>query len=199
MTPFFTSLHSMFNVPLAESVWSLWLQTVPGASRSLFLFSCFLVLTFPSLQAQPDRDKQESEIVSVPAGENFHRWYGPTGGSHFIQVSATNQPLSKWIWLPAIEAGNDACIQHIVGGTAASVFYRLKYTDQIPGPGETLDTAEFDHDGLSNLREIVPPPPLLASDATDPLDPDTDHDGLADGYERTPEEKVWTYAAAPAV
>lgn len=71
-------------------------------------------------------------------------------------------------------------ISYEVDGTASKGFFRLKHTDQPVPPGETLETADFDNDGLSNIEEIAPPPPLLA---TDPLNPDTDSDGLPDGWE----------------
>ena len=143
-----------------------------------FLF----LLAVSATQAQPDRDKQESEIISVPGGAIFHRWYGHAGRTYFIQVSDPNNPLAKWTWLPAIESGNNEEISHVVGGTAPQVFYRLRPTDLPIPSGKTPETADFDNDGLSNLDEIAPPPPLLA---TDPLDPDTDHDGLTDGWERS--------------
>ena len=38
-----------------------------------------------------------------------------------------------------------------------------------------------DNDGLSDMNEIAPPSPFVA---TDPLNPDTDSDGLIDGWER---------------
>ncbi len=174
----------MFNVPFLKSGWGILLRTVKGASRSLFLISSICVLTSSSLHAQPIRDKQESEIVIVSGGASFHRWYGHAGRTYFIQVSDPNNPLAKWNWLPAIETGHDEVISHVIGSTAAKVFFRLKYTDLPIPPGKTPDTADFDQDAISNLDEIVPPPPLLASDATDPLDPDTDHDGLKDGFER---------------
>jgi hypothetical protein len=49
----------------------------------------------------------------------------------------------------------------------------------VPGAGETLETADFDQDGLSNINEIRPQNGL----ATHPLNPDTDADGLKDGWE----------------
>jgi hypothetical protein len=81
--------------------------------------------------------------------------------------------------MPVIIAGADAEISQEVQTTGNKGFYRLCYTDQVPGAGETLETADFDQDGLSNINEIRPPNGL----ATHPLNPDTDADGLKDGWE----------------
>lgn len=150
----------------------------------LFLFSCLWLLASPNLPAQQNGIDQDSGIIIVPGGDNLLRWHGHAGRSYFIQVSDQNDPLGKWNWAPLIEAGNDEEISHEIGTTAGRAFFRLKYTSLTPGPNETLDTADFDQDGISNFSEIVPPLPLSASDATDPLDPDTDHDGLKDGWEK---------------
>ena len=167
MTPFFTSLHSTFHV-----------------GRSMFNVLSLILLTVSIAPAQPNRDEQNSEIVDIPGGRVL-RWYGHPNRSYFIQVSDQNDPLGKWNWAPLIEAGNGAEISHQIGGLADNAFFRLKYTGLTPGPGETLDTADFDGDGLSNIDEIKPRPPLLASDATDPLDPDSDDDLMTDGWERS--------------
>jgi hypothetical protein len=174
MNPFSSSL----------SGWNILLQSVKGASRSLFLFSCISILTSSLSTAQQNGVDQDSEIITTPAGDHFLRWYGHAGRSYFIQVSDHDDPLGKWNWAPLIEGGADGYIEHLIGGTASKAFVRLKYTSLTPGPNETLDTADFDQDGLSNLSEISPPPPLLSKDATDPLNPDSDNDGLTDGYER---------------
>lgn len=175
MTPFFSSLHSMFNV-----------------GRSMFnVLSLFLLLLFGTLaiDAQPSGSKpapgeQPTRLITVPSGGKFLRWYGYDARTYFIQVSDHNNPLGKWNWAPVIEAGSNANISYEVDGTAPTNFFRLKPTDLPIPAGQTLDTADFDDDGISNLREIKPLPPLLASDATDPLDSDSDHDDLTDGYER---------------
>ena len=79
MIPFLTSPHSMFN-----------------AGRSMLNVPFLFLLAVSATQAQPDRDKQESEIVSVPGGAIFHRWYGHAGRTYFIQVSDPNNSLAKW-------------------------------------------------------------------------------------------------------
>ena len=143
-----------------------------------------IIPAFP-LTAQPPGIDQSSELLVVPAGDKFLRWHGHIGRGYFVQVSDTSNPLAKWTWAPIIESGNNEEISYEVDGTADKGFFRLKYTDQLAGPNETLETAYFDGDGLSNIAEISPPPPLTASGATDPLSADTDGDGLRDGFERT--------------
>jgi len=81
--------------------------------------------------------------------------------------------------MPVIIAGADAEISQEVQSIGNKGFYRICYTDQVPGAGETLETADFDQDGLSNINEIRPQNGL----ATHPLNPDTDADGLKDGWE----------------
>lgn len=170
MTPFFPSLHSTFN--LGRSMFTV-----------LFLLLLLLIAT-PSLPAQTTANDQSSEIVIAPEGDKFLRWYGHTGRSYFVQIADPNNPLAKWLWAPVIEAGNDEEISHEVDGTASKSFFRLKYTDQVPGPNETLETADFDGDGISNWDEIN-------AYSTDPLNNDTDGDGLDDDYE------VWYFDTDP--
>jgi clumping factor A len=53
--------------------------------------------------------------------------------------------------------------------------FRLYYTDQT---ATDLDTADFDGDAISNLDEVT-------YYNSNPLDSDTDNDGMSDGYEAT--------------
>lgn len=145
------------------------------------------------LLAQENGIEQPFDLVTLPGGGKIIRWYGYAGRSYFVQVSDSNDHLKKWHWAPVIESGNDEEISYEVDGTADKGFFRLKYTDQVPDSGDTLDTADFDGDGISNLDEISPPQASLAMrgalpqpnpTATDPLNSDTDADGLTDGWER---------------
>jgi hypothetical protein len=156
----------------------------PVWTMKLLVLLCSVLLLAPSLPAQQNGIAQDSELITLPAGDKFLRQYGYDGRSDFLQVSDANDPLGKWNWAPIIESGNDEDISYEVDGTAPKSFFRLKYTDQVPGPNETLESADFDQDSISNIDEINPPLPLLASDATDPLDSDTDHDGMNDVWER---------------
>ncbi len=171
MTPFFTRLHSKFHVG------SSMFNVLP-----LLLF--LLTAALPT-QAQPPVGENPSDLITVPAGGKFLRWYGYTGRTYFIQVSDANNPLANWNWVPVIEAGHNGYISYEVDGTAPKTFFRLKPTDLPIPSGKTIDTADFDNDGISNIDEINPPPPLPASAATDPLASDSDHDGLPDYWERS--------------
>ena len=104
--------------------------------------------------AEPPGIDQSLEFVTPPAGSMFIRWHGKPGRSYFIQVSDPANHLKTWHFEPIIEGGNDEDISYEVDGTADKGFFRLKYTDQVPGSGETLETADFDGDGISNWDEI---------------------------------------------
>ncbi len=141
--------------------------------RSFFLYS---LLCLTTLQAQENGIEQPSEITIAPTGEPFLHWHGKPGRTYFIQISNSSDHLAKWNWAPLIESGNDEEISYQLVGTPDKGFFRLKYTDQVPIPGETLENADFDGDFISNWDEIT-------GYLTDPLNPDTDGDGLGDGYE----------------
>lgn len=147
---------------------------------------CVVILLFlagpPIVTAQSTGIEQNSAVMTVPAGDKFLRWHGHQGRTYFLQASDTSAPLAKWRWATVIERGNDEEISYEVDGTASSGFFRLRYTDQYVAPGEWLEVADFDGDGLVNIDEIDPPPPAAA---TDPLSRDTDGDGMDDPYERT--------------
>ena len=145
------------------------------------LFFLLFLLGIPPLLAQQNGIEQSLDLDTLPAGGKVIHWYGHTGRSYFVQVSDPANHLSKWNWAPIIESGNNEEISHEVEGTASKGFFRLKYTDQVPGPAETLDTADFDDDGLTNHSEITTTSPT--DPQTDPLNPDTDGDGMQDGWE----------------
>jgi hypothetical protein len=117
---------------------------------------------------------QKSEVVVVPAGDKFLRWFAPEGRTYFIQASDPNDPLQTWIWTSCIESANNLEISHEIGGTADKAFFRLHYTDQQPPSGVSLEDWDADGDGLSNALELQL--------QTNPLDPDTSGDGIPDGW-----------------
>jgi hypothetical protein len=103
----------------------------------------------------------------------FLRWHGHAYRTYFVQISDPNDHLRKWIWAPIIETGNDENISYEVDGTADKGFFRLWFTDE---PTTDPDGGDFDGDGLSNLAEVT-------MHQTNPLNPDTDGDGMPDGWE----------------
>ncbi len=134
----------------------------------LILLAALLLSVAGPVAAQ----EQSSEVITVGT-DKFLRWYGQDKRTYFIQVSDPNDHLRKWTWAPIIETGNDEDISYEVDGTADKGFFRLWFTDE---PTTDPDGDDFDGDGLSNLDEIT-------LHQTNPLDPDTDGDGLLDGWE----------------
>jgi len=141
----------------------------------------FFLLCITFVSAEPPGIDQSLEFVTPPTGAKFIRWHGKPGRSYFVQVSDPANHLITWHFEPIIEGGNDEDISYEVDATADKGFFRLKYTDQVPGPGETLDTADFDHDGIPNLYEIQ----TLGSDPLDATSNggDSNSNGLSDGWE----------------
>ena len=154
----------------------------------LSLCTIFLPLTSLSLHAQPDGIEQKSSLV-FNSGTPFLRWQGEIGRTYFVLVSDSNDHLAKWTWAPIIEAGHGAPIEHEMFSNPRKAFFRLAYTSQLIPPGKTIETADFDDDGLTNLQEITAYFPTYTSDSpsgiqTSPLNPDTDGDGISDKNER---------------
>ncbi len=129
--------------------------------------------------------EQDLECVKNENGVPFLRWWGVAGRSYFIQVSDPADPLRAWVYSTCIEQGRDEIISYQLSpenelpdwaDLPPAAFFRLRHVNRVPGPGETPDTADYDGDGLSNLEE-------LENTLTDPLNPDTDGDGMDDGWE----------------
>jgi hypothetical protein len=132
-----------------------------------------------TLSGTPPGIDQDLECVRNEDGVPFVQWYGIAGRSYFIQASDSGDLLENWYFLPVIEGGGNEPISHeLEEPLPDTAFFRLKYIDRVPGPGEDLDTADFDDDGLSNQDEVE-----TGLYHTDPLDPDTDGDGMPDGWE----------------
>ncbi|MBN8459262.1 MAG: N-acetylmuramoyl-L-alanine amidase [Verrucomicrobia bacterium] len=127
-------------------------------------------------EAQLPLGPQDLEIVCPPSGGRFLRWQRKEGRTYFVQVSAQDAPLAKWTFLPLIEYGPDAEVSFEITASAPSAFFRLKYTDMPVLPGSTPDDTDFDGDGISTHDEI-----WLTH--TDPLNADSDGDGMDDGWE----------------
>ena len=154
-------------------------RTLRGMKCIVFLI--LLLFAIPQLPAQPPILNENSRLVMPSTGGKFVEWYGKLGRCYFMQMSDANSPLAKWQWAPIIEPGHNQYISHEVIGTAAKGFFRLQYTDQTAAD---LENADFDGDGLSNLTEITTVVIGGQTTQTNPLDPDTDHDGLPDKWER---------------
>ena len=127
-------------------------------------------------QAQLPLGPQDLEIICPPSGGRFLRWQRKEGRTYFIQVSTSEAPLRKWTFLPLIEYGPNAVVSFEITTATPSAFFRLKYTDIPYLPGEIPEESDPDNDGLTTETELI-------FTHTDPLDNDTDKDGLPDGWE----------------
>ena len=117
-------------------------------------------------------------------------WHGVEGRTYFLQQS---DDLEKWQYFPTIEMGYDYPIEFGFTSTGERFFVRLQFTD-IPSYNPYYD--DFDGDGISNWDEInsnqyfgrqassINP----ESGQTDPLNSDTDGDGVPDGADTSPND-----------
>ncbi|MBK1883950.1 hypothetical protein JIN85_16140 [Luteolibacter pohnpeiensis] len=118
-----------------------------------------------------------TDFINLGTQGKFIHWESETGYTYFLQSSDPADPLRHWIWAPIMEQGYGQEISHEVDGTASKGFFRLIYTNRTPADGETLESDDYDEDGLSNWTEIS------SSPQTSPVDWDTDGDGMDDGFE----------------
>lgn len=134
-----------------------------------------------------DADKEIAlRLQTLATGEKILSWTGQENNTFFIQAA---HDLNEWTWAPNIETGIAGPMSYEVDGPTDKGFFRLVRTNQTAADP---DTADFDGDQLTNLEEITPRPrpggvngyALLNPDIqTNPLDSDTDHDGLNDKWE----------------
>jgi hypothetical protein len=112
-------------------------------------------------------------------------WEGLNGRTYFLQHS---DDLVKWQYFPTIEIGYGYPTGYGFTSTGERFFVRLQFSD-IPSSNPYYD--DFDGDGISNWNEInstqyygrqassINP----SSGQTDPMNSDTDGDGVPDGAE----------------
>lgn len=146
--------------------------------RSLLVLALCLA---PAAAESPGID-QSLEILFNQNHKPFLRWYGKAGRSYFLQVSDPAYPFRVWRTMPYMATGIggsiDGELREPPAGFPDQGFFRLTYTDRPLAPGETLETADFDGDGLSNFSESLA--------GTDPMSADTDGDGIPDGEDADP-------------
>ncbi|NQX02697.1 hypothetical protein HQ447_18715 [bacterium] len=142
-----------------------------------------------ALEAQSlDTDQEIAlRLQTLSSGEKILSWTGQENHTFFIQAT---HDLSDWTWAPNIEPGIAGPMSYEVDGPTDKGFFRLVRTDQTAADP---DLADFDGDQLTNLQEIIPRPrpggtggssTLNPDIQTNPLDSDTDHDGLTDKWEQ---------------
>ena len=141
----------------------------------------FALCLLPAAAESPGID-QSLEFLFNQDGKPFLRWTAKADRSYFIQASEPAYPLRIWRTAPFMEIGVGQTIQYELreppSGFPDQGFFRLAYTDRPLAPGETLGTADFDGDGLSNMAETIA--------GTDPMSADTDGDGIPDGEDDYP-------------
>jgi len=99
-------------------------------------------------------------------------WQSPGNRTFFPQASTD---LDLWSYIGALHFGAGPHVG-MVQTDAPKAFFRLQYSDLPVANEAEAETADFDLDGLQNIVE-------LQEEHTDPLDKDTDKDGLPDGWE----------------
>ena len=150
--------------------------------RRFILLVTVFTLTFPCLAQVP----QPQPTFTAGTSNTWNLdWDGLNGRTYFLQHS---DDLDKWQYFPTIEMGYGYSMGFGFTSTGERFFVRLQFSD-IPSLDPYYD--DFDGDGISNWNEInstqyygkqassINP----SSGQTDPLNSDTDGDGVPDGAE----------------
>jgi hypothetical protein len=135
------------------------------------LTSAFAALAIlPALVSAQEPAHENPRLLRAdqPAGAWTLQWDGRPGRTYFLQQS---HDLKTWTYLDAIHH-DDGVKMHGVLSTGQKYFLRLRHSD-IPCDDPAL--ADFDNDGLNNADELFW--------LTDPFNPDSDRDEIADGDE----------------
>ena len=110
----------------------------------------------------------QTSLTSGTSGSWNLSWNGRAGLTYFSKWSTD---LVVWNYLPGIEQGSGMKTPSFTS-TSPKFFVRVFYTDV---PTSDAELADFDLDGVGNLAEL--------NLGIDPMDPDSDHDGIPDGIE----------------
>ena len=132
-----------------------------------------LSIAWLSLTTSGGGQQQAPAISYEPQADALRlQWESSRNRTFFPQASTG---LDLWHYIGTLHFGPGTHVG-MVQTDAPKAFFRLQYSD-LPVDNETeAGTADFDLDGLPNLAE-------LQTVHTDPLDKDTDKDGLPDGWE----------------
>ena len=119
----------------------------------------------------------ELDVELTQLGPNSWKaeWPSVVGRTYFMQVSSD---VKSWAYCLWIEEGDGQLMDQsfAVSASAERAFVQVIWTDQPIAAGKTALTDDFDGDGLENYDE-------LDLYSTDPLNPDTDFDGIDDKWE----------------
>lgn len=102
-------------------------------------------------------------------------WQGEAGCMYGLQDSPD---LINWSWMNLQYSQESVFFEKNFTQTKDAHFFRLKYTDDATEP---LFTGDFDLDGLNNYFEVT----YSATIGLNPLDPDSNDNGVLDGLEDT--------------
>lgn len=125
----------------------------------------------PATTPTPDGPAIPRVTIGAITGGWEATWQGTPGYTYFPRWSLD---LTEWYAYPSLVHGTGTHFVQDMSDPNA-LFIRLALTDAACVDPETAD---FDHDSLSNADE-------LEADL-DPLDADTDHDGVPDGTDSLP-------------
>jgi hypothetical protein len=115
------------------------------------------------------------QLMALSSPPRF-AWTGAAGHTYFIQCS---RDLKTWDFLPEIRSGAGTTFEiGLLCQGVTKVFARLLYTNAAVPAGSTMETADFDGDGVSNIDEIA----LNSNPLANPMATDADGDGIPDGY-----------------
>lgn len=145
----------------------------PSARTRHFAAVAFAATAALTPATTPDANRLTIPPVAISrvAGVWEATWSGSQGYTYFPRWSLD---LAEWHRFDVLMHGTGAYrIQD--SSNPDKFFIRIALTDAACVDPETAD---FDHDGLSNAAEL--------DDDLDPLDADTDHDGVPDGADAQP-------------
>jgi len=140
--------------------------------KKIFAILGILQVLLLGAVAQTPDDPNEGSRLEYDSANTIWRfkWWARSGRTYFVQHS--DNLMSAWQWVPAVESGNDSIKEWGLTSTGDKLFLRLKYSDQATSDPEGDD---FDLDGVPNLYEVQHGNSPFAIE-------DSDLDGLPDGW-----------------
>ncbi len=141
--------------------------------RDLALRLVALVLAMGASSAVPvnGRDPQAGDLNSGLRLEwdeatSNHKlaWWGDENQTYFLMVS---DDFIHWRYAPLIQSGFNSVSEHRFAPNGERLFFRLKYTDDLPG--DPFD-GDIDGDGLSNWNELLLGTDPFVADAMSSVD-----------------------------